>query len=59
MKIEQEESFNPIALTLETSADVKAFYSLICFATQGGELDEASVILARKISSWFSQEAKL
>lgn len=57
MKIEQEQNFTPITITLESKEDAELFWELIrhCSSYRQGKLRD----FATQISNWFSLTARL
>ena len=58
MKIEQQKTFKPITITLETETDAQAFWEIVQQFPNDNENKDARN-LATRISNWFSNEAKL
>ena len=57
MKItQQSKEFSPIAIVLETKEDAAIFWDIVSLVDQASKPHYA---MARKISDWFSNEAKL
>lgn len=57
MKIEQEQNFVPITITLESKEEAGMFWELICYGSskRQGKLKD----FANKISNWFSNSAQV
>ena len=49
MRVNQEESFKPVTITLDTREEADAFFGIVA-----GQSDDASEKLATKLSDWFS-----
>lgn len=49
MRVNQEESFKPITITLDTREEADAFFGIVA-----GQSDDAAKRLAIKLSDWFT-----
>ena len=59
MKIEQEKSFKPITIVLETARDVDLFWHIMSHHELNFPLQSKSAQMARILSNWLSSEAQI
>ena len=59
MKINQEKTFKPVVITLETRAEAEAFWDIVLhYGNSPDKAKKAAKDLAMTISDWFSNEGQ-